>query len=740
MKNYDLPLTQGWMFHYGEAKRFAGKTHGDIYNACKAGGRLGNADTFLTENDWQAVTLPHDWCAALPYDPDAPSSNGHKVRGCGWYHNRFTLPEAPIENANLVFEGVLGETTVYVNGVIAGRNFSGYNRFSCDVSPYLNPGAENLIALCVDASFPEGWSYEGAGLYRPVRIELRGETFLDGYGSFLRSEMHEGAWSAAADIRISGPTDGFTLLSRLEAPNGKVISETEQPAESLTRISVPVENPMLWSPESPVLYRYTCTLMKDGVPADTWSTSIGFRSVEWEKDSGMHLNGTKYLIKGICCHQDHGGVGAAVTPELMEYRISRLKEYGINAYRCAHHAMPDAFLEVCDRLGMLVMVENRHFSASEDTLRELDAMVKVSRSHPSVFLYSLFNEEPWQAEERGYRMAKIMRERIRRLDPTRAVTGAMNGGVSALRNAADAMDVVGINYYNECYGEYHARTPDKALLGTENCPTFATRGEYKTDNAAQVYDSYGDFWADFTMSMQDTMKSLEENPFCAGVFAWSGLDSYGEPQPHAWPSITCHWGIMDICGFAKDTARLLEAWYTDDLCVHLMPHWNWKAGETVRVCAFTNGDTAELFLNGESLGERTVTERRADWYVPFTPGTLRVTVRRGDKILSDEVKTVGAPAKLVLEDVTPKRENALYRIVNISAADENGSIVPDFGGTVTFDAAGAKVCGVANGNPNGTQPLIAQSIPLFHGRAQLIAAADGKPVLAACEGLPDASV
>ncbi|MBQ4321812.1 MAG: DUF4982 domain-containing protein, partial [Oscillospiraceae bacterium] len=222
--------------------------------------------------------------------------------------------------------------------------------------------------------------------------------------------------------------------------------------------------------------------------------------------------------------------------------------------------------------------------------------------------------------------------------------------------------------------------------------------------------------------------------------AWSGLDSYGEPQPHAWPSITCHWGIMDICGFANDTGYLLKAWYADDLCVHLMPHWNWQEGETVRVCAFTNGDTAELFLNGESLGERTVTERRADWYVPFTPGTLRVTVRRGGEILSDEVTTVGAPAKLVLEDVTPKRENALYRIVNISVTDECGRIIPDFDGTVTFDAAGAKVFGAANGNPNGTQPLIAQSIPLFHGRAQLIAAADGKPVFASCEGLPDASI
>ena len=735
--HYDLPLLQGWMFHAGEAKRLAGKEHGDIYGACKAGGRLGNVTTFLTENDWQVVSVPHDWCTALPYDPNAPTSNGHKVRGTGWYYNRFTLPETPVENARLVFEGVLGETTVYVNGVIAARNFSGYNRFSCDVSAYLQPGTENLIALSVDAAFPEGWSYEGAGLYRPVRIEFRGETWADGFGSFVRSEVQDGSWTVAADIRVCGNMDGVRLISRLTAPDGSCVCERECAAEETTRISLPVTAPQLWSPENPVLYRYTCTLTKDGTDLDAWSTPVGLRSIVWDKDIGMLLNEKKYLVKGICCHQDHGGIGAAVTPEVMEYRVTQLKKYGINAYRCAHHAVSEALLEVCDRLGMLVMAENRHFSVSEESLKELDALVGVCRNHPSVFLYSLFNEEPWQAEERGYRMAKIMRERIRKLDTTRSVTGAMNGGVSLARNAADAMDVVGINYFNECYGDYHAKTPEKALIGTENCPTFATRGVYKTDHEAQVYDSYGDWWADFTMSMQDTMKSLEENPFCAGVFAWSGLDSYGEPQPHSWPSVTCHWGIMDLCGFAKDTAYLLKAWYSDALCAHLLPHWNWNDGETVRVCVFTNGEKAELFLNGVSLGEREVTERRADWYVPFTPGTLRVQVTRGDETIFDEVRTAGAPAKLVLEDVTPAGENNTLRIVNISVTDRDGTLIPDFDGTVTFDAKGAKVIGVANGNPNGTQPLIAQSIPLFHGKAQLIAAADGKPVLASCEGLTD---
>lgn len=737
--NYNLMLNEGWKFHPGTAKKY----YDAISQNGKAAGELGNINSFVAGNTWQNIRVPHDWCTFLPYDPVTNAWCGYKDRGEGWYYLKLRLPKDEIQNARLVFEGVLGQTEVYVNGSIVGRNFSGYNRFTCDISCYLLADKENIIVLHVDATSWEAWSYEGAGLYRPAYIEFREFTMLDTDDCFVRSVEKNGKWSAIADIRVIGTDktkDDVRVISRLQAPDGTVIFEDETPAGSSVCVEMPVKDPKLWSPEEPTLYKFTCELVGGDKILDSFSSSVGLRSITWDKDTGMYLNGKKYLIKGICCHQDHGGVGAAVTPELMEYRISRLKEFGINAYRCAHHAVPGDLLEICDRLGMLVMVENRHYSVSDDGIKQLESLVRVARNHPSVFIYSLFNEEPLQSEYNGFLLAHKMREHVRKFDDTRAVTGAMNGGVVDSLNASDAMDVVGVNYYNESYGTFHSRKPTKALLGTENCPTFATRGVYKTDSLKKVYDCYGDYWAEFTVSIAETMKSIEDNEFCAGCFAWSGFDSYGEPQPHVWPSVMSHWGFMDICGFAKDTAYLLAAWYKKELVAHLLPHWNWREGDDVRVCVFTNADTAELFVNGRSLGEKRVNERRADWKVPFEEGAISVKVRRGDEEIVDEVRTAGAPARIVLEDVTPKSNKHEIRIINISVVDENRTLIPDFKDTVYFDGDNLTVLGVANGNPNGTQPNIAYSVPVFNGHAQLIATADSIGINVSCEGLPTAAI
>ncbi len=571
--NYDLQLDRGWHFYLGAAERF--REHMlYVYDASKAGGRLGNKDVFLNKNIWTEVNVPHDWMMSLHVDPTSIMANGFKQRGEGWYYVKFVLPDTDIERARLVFEGVLGETVVYVNGTIAARNSSGYNRFTCEIASYLTPGEENMIALHVDTTTWEAWSYEGAGLYRPVYIEFRENTLLVTYDCFVRSRKTDGKWSVLADIRAKGELCGAALFATLAAPGGKIIWSEERAAERSTAFSISVSDARLWSPEKPTLYKFNCQLMKEGRLLDSFSTSVGMRSIEWNKDTGMHLNGKKYRVKGICCHQDHGGVGAAVTPELMEYRVAKLKEMGTNAYRCAHHAVPDSLLDVCDRLGMMVMIENRHFSVAAETKVQLQSLVRLARNHPSVFLYSLFNEEPWKKDRRRYLMAKEMREWVPELDDTRAVTGAMEGGVTEKPNAGYAVDVVGINYHNSQYAEYHAFTPEKALIGTENCPIYATRGVYKTDEDAQEFNCYGDAWAHFAPSIEETMKSVEENDFAAGCFPWSGFDSYGEPVPFSYPSTMSHWGYMDICGFPKDTAYLLAAWYKEKLSAHLLPHWN----------------------------------------------------------------------------------------------------------------------------------------------------------------------
>lgn len=687
---------------------------------CKAGGAVLERE-FESEN-WQDVSLPHDWLTYLELDKEEDAAGGFKNRGIAWYSVNFNLPNDDICNAQLVFDGVLGYTAVFVNGVAAVRNFSGYNRFSCDVSAYLLPGQENRIDLQVDASRCEGWWYEGAGLYRPVYIRFRENVRFVLEDCFVRWENSV----LKADLAVE---EQGIVNARLFDAQGVCVAEGND-----INMCLSVSEPNLWSPENPYLYKLLCELKSDGKTVDTFSCSVGLREIEWVADKGMFLNGAHYPVKGICCHQDHAGVGAAVSDSLMEQRIATLKNFGINAYRCAHHAPAESLLEICDRLGMLVMVENRHFDLSEETLKQVDALIKLARNHPCVFLYSLFNEEPWQKEERGRRIAEGLKNRVLKNDTTRAITGAQNGGMLERANAADALDVVGVNYFLKDYDATHKRLPHKVMLGTENCPTYATRGVHISSKTEQIFAQYGEEWGNFSESLDETMQTIFSKPYVAGCFAWCGFDHRGEPTPYGWPSVISHWGFHDECGFAKETAYLLKAWYSEQLCVRLLPHWNWNDGETVRVCAFTNADSAELFLNGKSLGTKNVELKKAFWEVPFIAGELKVVAKCENDFVTDSVRTAGEPSKLVLENWTEKINNSDVRVINVSVADENGVLVPDFGETVHFSVSDGVILGVGNGDPNSHHYQKAESIPLFHGRAQVIIRT-GATVTAACGDL-----
>ena len=743
--NYDLPLQKGWKFHAGEVNRNTDLFPGVVQEYLKAGKAMEEWKLHEHEEEWEEVSVPHDWMAAMPVSKDSDYAAGYKERGIGWYEKLFVLPPTPIESARLVFEGVLGHCAVYVNGVIAARNFSGYNRFSCEIGDYLVPGAENTIILYVDARPRELWSYEGAGLYRPVSIEFREYCHFDKEKCFVRGQRSEDNWNVLADLVVSevgkGNDADLKLCACLKDEQGNVLvkqeaalKEAKQQEKMILTLSTDVVR--LWSPESPYLYTFECELLCQGRCIDKVQHMVGLRQIEWKADQGMYLNGKPYPVKGICCHQDHAGVGIAVHPEIMEYRIRRLKEAGVNAYRCAHHAPAKSLLEICDRLGMLVMVENRKFSLSQDVLQQLDALVYLARNHVSVFMYSLFNEETWQAEERGVRMVRRMRDRILALDDTRAVTGGQNAGYLTEHNTTDVLDVMGFNYSLGKYEDCHKRIPDKVILGTENCPTFATRGVYRSDKEKQVFACYGEEWPRaFSESLEETMECMYSKAYVGGNFVWAGFDHRGEVNPYQWPSVISHWGFHDYCGFPKDTAHLLAAWYKEELCVHLLPHWNWQPGEEVRVCAFTNADTAELYLNGKSLGRKNVEKRRAEWMVPFVQGKISVIAERDGLKVCDEVVTAGNPAKLQLTDETPENGSGRVHIINIAATDEADVFIPDFDGIVKLLVENGRILGVGNGNPNGHQPDIEDSIEMFHGRAQVIMEGECGKLTALCEGV-----
>lgn len=740
--NYDLFLKDDWLFHYGELERLPRNIPADYVLRTKTGTAL--VEYHLEEAQWEAVTVPHDWLTGLSVTEEADSAGGFKKRETGWYYTKFTLTEDTVAKAKLVFDGVLGECTVYVNGVIAGRNFSGYNRFALEIGDYLIPSEENTIVLYVDARRQEGWWYEGAGIYRPVYIQFREENYIDYDECFIRSEKADGVWSVNSDFTIVAEQEksgnDLKLCVTLQDTEEKVIACEEaacmKSGKTRLHMQFPVLEPKLWSPETPHLYKFCCELKRNGEGIDKKEYFIGLRRIEWKANEGMYLNGNPYEIKGICCHQDHAGVGAAVTREIMEYRIRKLKELGVNTYRCVHHAPAEELLEICDRLGMLVMVENRHFSVSEDTFKEVDALVSVSRNHSSVFLYSVFNEEPWQRQERGKRIAEKLKNRILARDDTRAITCGQNGGHLREINTSQVMDVVGFNYFLHYYEGVHERMPEKILLGTENCPTFATRGVYKTDREKQIFAAYGDEYpSDFAESFTDTMKFMKSKSYVAGCFVWSGFDHRGETNPFEWPSVISHWGLMDTCGFPKDTAYLLAAWYKENLFVHLLPHWNWNNGDEVRVCAFTNGESAELFVNGKSYGTQTIVDRRAEWIVPFEAGEIAVCAVKNDVIARNHIATAGTASKLLLEDVTPDVEGGEVHIFNIYALDEKGVVVPNYDKMVHFEIQNGRILGVGNGDPNGHHPDIADSVPLFHGCAQIIISGKDAKLKASCEGL-----
>ncbi len=727
--NYNLPLNAGWKFHLGDFERNINLTTSGYHHSAQAGGDLLNV--VFTE-DWSDVAVPHDWLIAQPYDQTAAAMSGYKHRGIAWYKNEFVLPETHVESAKLVFDGVLGQCTVFVNGIIAIRNFSGYNRFEAEIGDYLLPGKPNVIHLLVDASRWEAWWYEGAGLYRPVRIEFRTQNHFRTRDCFVRAKGK----TVLCDLSLSLDGD-CTVCAQLFDADGAKISAYETAASKLTSFALACHCPDLWSPETPHLYTAKFVLKQGDAIVDAFSVAVGFRTTEWVANKGFLLNGKRYPIKGICCHQDHAGVGAAVTPEINEFRLLKLKKLGINAYRCAHHAVTEDFLSLCDRIGILVMSENRHFSVSADADNQLTSMVKVARNHPSVFLYSLFNEEPWQEDERGRRMAKKMRERIRTLDDTRAVCAAQNSGILEKENASDALDIIGINYMLADYPACHKRSPDKVLLGTENCPTFATRGEYVSDKSVPVFTSFGDEWADwFAESLPETMKVAFGEDYVAGCFVWCGFEHRGEPVPHAWPCVTSHWGIHDLCGYEKDTAYWLAAYYRDDLVVHLLPHWNHAKGETVRVGAFTNGEKAELFINGASQGITAVKDCRAEWNVLFEEGEIKVVATRDGQTATDAVQTAGIPYALTVEDATPCTKNPSSRILNVSMRDQNKTLVPNVFSTVACTAVGGRILGVGNGNPNGHFPEQADEVPLFYSKAQLIIEGSTKSITVSCENLP----
>lgn len=734
-----LSLDHGWLFHRGDVPMPPIKGHGMSYHNGKANGAWGAAAADFDDSGWRRLDLPHDWAVENPFDRNENASHGYRTRGIGWYRRYLQLPESDRgRHIELQFDAIATHSTVWVNGIVVDRNWSGYNGRAIDITPYVRYGADvNTIAVRVDANALEGWWYEGAGIYRHTWLVKRDALHIATDGLHANPVKKNGRWTLPVDVTLESSakaarnaTVDVTLFdpSGREAARGSARSRVGALDSAVARLNLDVRDPTLWSIEQPNLYRVRAVLRDGAKELDRTELQTGFRTIRFDADRGFFLNDVPVKLQGVCIHQDHAGVGVAVPEPVWEFRLRRLKEMGANAIRFSHNAPAAEVLDMADRMGILVMDENRHFNPSPDYLKQLTWLVRRDRNHPSVILWSIFNEEPLQSTEPGYEMARRMVAAIKKLDPTRPVTAAMHGGLFTDLNAADALDVVGVNYQIGAYDAYHRKHPRRPMTSTEDTAAYMSRGEFASSRDAQVFASYDEEPSSWGNTHRQAWRAIAERPFIAGSFIWTGIDYRGEPTPYEWPSVSSFFGAMDLAGFAKTAFWIHQAqWVKDRPVVKLVPHWNWpgRDGQPIRVIVASNAPRVRLLLNGAVVGEQDVDPyEMAHFKVPYAPGRIEaVALRGGAEIARDVVETSGAPARLALvPDRAALAGDGLDAVpVTVSAVDAQGRPVPTANVHVRFEIEGeGAIIGVGNGDPNSHEADKAGERSLYNGLAQVI--------------------
>lgn len=729
-------LDRDWKFWENNYIEPETKSHTESYMASKAGGAMGPASPTFDKSSWETVNLPHDWAVYNKFEEKWGPSQGYKKRGKAWYTKRFRLDESDKDKQILIeFEGISSYATVYLNGSVIGRNFCGYNSFTVDATDMALFGNQiNDLTVFVDATAVEGWWYEGAGIYRHVNLYKKNKLHIAHWGVFIHPEKKSvDIWDAVTDTTIENSSyteREFTLKSYILDKQNNTVGKDETTCTVKGGDSVNLSqniltySPYLWDIDEPNLYTMVSELYEGDTLIDKQENTFGFRTISIDKDKGFFLNGRRVNLYGTCNHQDHAGVGVAVPDSVNEYRIKLLKEMGSNAYRCAHGNPNPEILDYCDKYGLLVMDENRNFNTSPDGIKQIQDMVMRDRNHPSVIMYSLFNEEPLQGEPTGRNLAEKLKCEVKKLDDTRFLLGAMNFGLTSEGGSFDVLDMTGFNYNTYAFDDFREKYPNIPMIGSENNSAFQTRGVYKTDHSKNTIDCYDSEAAAWGNTHRDGFKQIDTRPHIMGLFIWTGFDYRGEPTPFEWPSISTQFGIMDTCGFKKDAFYLNKAFFTKEPMIHILPHWNFTEGEIVKVMAHTNCTEAELFLNGKSLGKKDVDKYdMTSWEVPFESGTLKmIGYIDGKEVCRESITTADEPCKII---VTPHR-SFVYAdcddsaIFNISVVDKNGTPVPTADNLIKFTPSGCEIIGVGNGDPNSHEEDKSDKRRLFNGLCQVI--------------------
>lgn len=752
---------------------------------------------------WENVTIPHDWAIYGPFSRDndlqrvAVEQNGEKEEtlktgrtgglpfiGKGYYKTTFEVPDTAGRAYSLVFDGAMSNARVFVNGRQVAAWPYGYNSFYVNLdNADLRQGTNTLDVALENYEKASRW-YPGAGLYRNVRLVATDRVHIPVWGTYVTTPVvRDDMASVSLLMKIAGAaqTDKWPYGQKIDVstviygPAGQEVARNK--SEYIARgqdlrQNFNVEHPVLWSPEQPALYKAVTTLSADGRQLDEYTTRFGIRSLEYIPEKGFFLNGKPTKFKGVCNHHDLGPLGAAVNRAALRHQIQLLKDMGANAIRTSHNMPAPELVELCDEMGMMLMIEpfddwgfrpkspNGYGAVFNDwARRDVSNMVEQYRNSPSVVMWSIGNEVPSQWGEPGIGELTMLQDLIHQLDPTRPVTCGMDQIGSVLDNGfAAALDIPGFNYKPQYYDSIYARLPQKMVLGSETASTVSSRGVYHfpvkfpgpdghntvlhPDNQSSSYDVETCDWSnipDLDFARDD------DHDWVLGQFVWTGFDYLGEPSPYdtdAWPSHSSVFGIIDLASLPKDRYWLYRSqWNKTEPTLHILPHWNWagREGEITPVFVYTDSPKAELFINGKSQGIRekndsTVQNRyRLMWNdVVYQPGEVKAVAYNADGSVAGEkiIRTAGKPDHLVLtadrKSMKADGEDLLY--ITVQVADKDGNIVPTDSREVKFTAKGAgRFRATANGDPTSVRLFHLPEMDLFSGAATAIVQAADKP-------------
>jgi beta-galactosidase len=732
------------------------------------------------DSDWEEVRVPHDWAIKGPFSPEndkrvyIKEENGKKkeivftgvtgglpISGKAWYRKKFRLKDIKGKRVRIEFDGVMSNSRVYCNGNYVGTWPYGYASFAFDITDFVKEG-ENLISVSVDNKPNASRWYPGAGIYRNVRLVIMNNIHISLWGTYITTPFID---EKIAKIHIKTNVENHTgketyieLETEIVSSEGKLIiaqsNKKEISNDGVFEQEIFIENPILWSLENPYLYTAYSVLKVDNKIVDEYQSRFGIRKLTFDKEKGFFLNGRSIKFKGVCMHHDLGPLGAAINKTALKRQLTILKEMGCNAIRTSHNPPCPELLDLTDEMGFLVIDEafdewkipkcengyNKLFD--EWAEKDLRAMIRRDRNHPSVIMWSIGNEIPEQNDPvNGPKLARFLHNICKEEDPTRPTTTALNWGEISIKNGfAQEVDIPGWNYLPPLYGIFHQLLPEKPMYASETASCISTRGEYyfpveeerdvkRETLQVNSFDLSHPGWANIP---DVEFKTQDEHPFIMGEFVWTGFDYLGEPTPYneEWPSRSSYFGIVDLCGIPKDRFYLYQSRWADKDTLHIVPHWTLPGyeGKAITVQCYSKWNTVEIFVNGISYGKKTkhfrglVNRYRLVWNgVIYEPGEIKAIAydEKGNPVKETIIKTAEKPAKvkLIPDRKTIKGDGDDMAFIYVEVVDKNGVLCPFADNLIHFNIKGpAEIVAVDNGNPISTEPFCADFRRVFHGK------------------------